>query len=150
MLICSSLKPPRLDDAREEDEKGILESVNKVHALVAEEAKHVPSERIVVGGFSQGAALSLLVSLTTEKKVRSFSELVYRNVCSLSKNTTDCRSRQFVRVLAFRQESGRGELHNISCQSIHSTKTMLSQIRKPDTQDTKIFMAHGTFDQVLQ
>lgn len=24
------------------------------------------------------------------------------------------------------------------------------QIRKPDTQDTKIFMAHGTVDQVLQ
>lgn len=70
MSISRSLKPPRLDDAREEDEKGIMESVNKVHALVAEEAKHVPSERIVVGGFSQGAALSLLVSLTTDKKVR--------------------------------------------------------------------------------
>lgn len=66
-----SLKPPRLEDAREEDEKGIMESVNKMHALVAEESKHVPSERIVLGGFSQGAALSLLVSLTTEKKVRT-------------------------------------------------------------------------------
>jgi predicted esterase len=67
-----SLKPPHLDDPRQEDEKGIMESVNKIHGLVNEEAKHVPSERIVVGGFSQGAAVSLLVSLTTEKKVRNF------------------------------------------------------------------------------
>lgn len=71
LLSPRSLKPPRLDDPRAEDEKGIMESVAKIHGLVSEESKHVPSERIVVGGFSQGAALSLLVSLTTEKKVSS-------------------------------------------------------------------------------
>lgn len=70
-----SLKPPRLDDPHAEDEKGILESVNKIHGLVNEESKHIPSERIVVGGFSQGAALSLLVSLTTEKKVSLYITL---------------------------------------------------------------------------
>lgn len=64
-----SFKPPQFGETYDEDEKGILESVNKIHQLVDEEAKSVPEDRIVVGGFSQGAAISLLVSLTTERKV---------------------------------------------------------------------------------
>jgi predicted esterase len=68
-----SLKPPHLDDARAEDEEGILASVNKIHDIVDQEAAHVPENRIVVGGFSQGAAVTLLTSLTTEKKVSRVS-----------------------------------------------------------------------------
>ena len=52
----------------------MLASASKIHSLVDEEAKVVPEDRIVVGGFSQGAAISLLVSLTTEKKVIRLNE----------------------------------------------------------------------------
>ncbi|KAK9895164.1 Phospholipase/carboxylesterase [Cystobasidium minutum MCA 4210] len=105
-----SLKPPRLDDPRAEDEKGILESVAKIQGLVNDESKHVPSERIVVGGFSQGAALSLLVSLTTDKKIAGA----------------------------------------VSLSGYLPLNLKVKELRKPESKDTKIFMAHGTVDQVLQ
>lgn len=48
-----------------------MESVNKIHGLVDAEIKAgLDESRVVVGGFSQGAAISLLVALTTDKKVR--------------------------------------------------------------------------------
>merc|ERR1712093_13000 len=66
-----SLRAPLPGNARgEEDEKGIMESVNKIHSLVdAEIEAGLDASRVVVGGFSQGAAVSLLVALTTEKKL---------------------------------------------------------------------------------
>ncbi|KEF52052.1 uncharacterized protein A1O9_12042 [Exophiala aquamarina CBS 119918] len=52
------------DDARD-DEKGILNSVAMVDELVEEEIKSgTPPERILVGGFSQGCAISLVWGLT--------------------------------------------------------------------------------------
>lgn len=66
-----SLRAPLPGNPRsEEDEEGILASVNKIHALVEDEIKDgIDENRIVVGGFSQGAAMSLLVGVTTERKV---------------------------------------------------------------------------------
>lgn len=66
-----SLRAPLPGNPRdEEDEEGILASVNKIHALVEDEIKSgIDENRIVVGGFSQGAALSLLIGVTTERKV---------------------------------------------------------------------------------
>ncbi|KAH7343877.1 Phospholipase/carboxylesterase [Rhizoctonia solani] len=53
----------------QEDEEGILKSSALIKELVeAENAAGIPNERIVIGGFSQGAALSLVHGLTTEKK----------------------------------------------------------------------------------
>ncbi|CUA70260.1 hypothetical protein RSOLAG22IIIB_00613 [Rhizoctonia solani] len=52
-----------------EDEEGILKSSALIKDLVeAENAAGIPNERIVIGGFSQGAALSLVHGLTSEKK----------------------------------------------------------------------------------
>ncbi|CAE6454649.1 unnamed protein product [Rhizoctonia solani] len=52
-----------------EDEEGILKSSALIKELVdAENAAGIPNERIVIGGFSQGAALSLVHGLTSEKK----------------------------------------------------------------------------------
>ncbi|KDN40844.1 hypothetical protein RSAG8_07862, partial [Rhizoctonia solani AG-8 WAC10335] len=52
-----------------EDEEGLLKSSALIKALVeAENAAGIPNERIVIGGFSQGAALSLVHGLTSEKK----------------------------------------------------------------------------------
>ena len=46
------------------------ESVKGIQSLVEDEVKAgIPEDRIVVGGFSQGAAISLLTGLTSERKV---------------------------------------------------------------------------------
>jgi len=47
-----------------EDEKGLLESVKTIQALVDKQVQAgIPSDRIVVGGFSQGGAISILTGL---------------------------------------------------------------------------------------
>lgn len=49
---------------RREDESGLRESMREVHALIARErARGVPANRIVLGGFSQGCAMTLLAGL---------------------------------------------------------------------------------------
>ncbi|KAL1311337.1 hypothetical protein AAFC00_001513 [Neodothiora populina] len=48
-----------------EDETGLLRSREYFHSLIAAEIeKGIPSERIVIGGFSQGGAMSLLSGTT--------------------------------------------------------------------------------------
>ncbi|MCJ1417899.1 hypothetical protein MMC32_004244 [Xylographa parallela] len=55
------------------DEVGILRSRDYFNTLVAEEvAKGIPSTRIVVGGFSQGGAMSLFTGLTSPVKLGGF------------------------------------------------------------------------------
>jgi predicted esterase len=52
-------------DAREEDEEGIVKSRDYFHALIDQEIeKGIPANRIVIGGFSQGGAMSLLSGVT--------------------------------------------------------------------------------------
>ena len=52
------------DLARREDEDGVRASVAAVHALIAREVtRGVPSERIVLAGFSQGCAITLAAGL---------------------------------------------------------------------------------------
>ncbi|KAA1466740.1 Phospholipase/carboxylesterase [Dentipellis sp. KUC8613] len=54
----------------EEDETGMLRSAHAINQLISAEIDSgVPPERIVVGGFSQGAAMSLLTGLSNERKV---------------------------------------------------------------------------------
>ena len=53
-----------------EDEDGMLKSSSQINALIDEEiSRGTPSDRIVLGGFSQGGALTLLTGLTSEKKL---------------------------------------------------------------------------------
>jgi len=50
--------------SRDVDEQGVLESAGQIHALIERENERgVPSERIVLAGFSQGAAMALHVGL---------------------------------------------------------------------------------------
>ncbi|CEJ01654.1 hypothetical protein CU097_007805 [Rhizopus azygosporus] len=52
-----------------EDEEGMLASLESVGKLIRDEVDSgTPANRIVVGGFSQGCALSLLTGLTSEYK----------------------------------------------------------------------------------
>ena len=52
-------------DDDEDDEEEMMKSVDYICGLIAEEVEEgkVPLDRIVVGGFSQGCAISLLVGL---------------------------------------------------------------------------------------
>ena len=61
-----------LDDlaGREEDEAGINRSKDYFHSLIdAEVAKGIPANRIVIGGFSQGGAMSLLSGVTYKNQL---------------------------------------------------------------------------------
>ena len=56
--------------SRSEDEPGILRSQKLFHALIAAEVSSgIPSDRIVLGGFSQGGAMSLLAGITAPTKL---------------------------------------------------------------------------------
>lgn len=55
----------------EDDEEGLMKSVECICGLIDEEIEAgVPAERIVVGGCSQGCAVSLLVGLVSRYKGR--------------------------------------------------------------------------------
>lgn len=60
-----------LDSVGGEDSKGMLASsvlVNRIITAEVDEA-NISADRIVLGGFSQGAALSLLTGLTSERRL---------------------------------------------------------------------------------
>ncbi|EAT85293.1 hypothetical protein HBI56_072600 [Parastagonospora nodorum] len=58
-----------LDD-REEDEAGIIKSRDYFHSLIDQEIeKGIPANRIVIGGFSQGGAMSLLSGVTYKNQL---------------------------------------------------------------------------------
>ncbi|XP_038057361.1 acyl-protein thioesterase 1-like [Patiria miniata] len=58
----------RFDD--KQDEARILESSQLLNSLIEEEEKSgIPSNRIVIGGFSQGGAIALYTALTTERQL---------------------------------------------------------------------------------
>jgi predicted esterase len=58
------------DALAQEDEPGILKSQRYFHSLIASEIEAgIPSNRIVLGGFSQGGAMSIFSGITSEKKL---------------------------------------------------------------------------------
>jgi phospholipase/carboxylesterase len=53
------------------DEKGIQESIKTVHDLIqAEVSLGIPTEKIVLAGFSQGAVIALIAGLTYAEKLK--------------------------------------------------------------------------------
>lgn len=68
--IPSKLTPrpasrPELED--EEDYEGIMESCQYITSIVKDlNARDIPADRIAVGGFSQGCAVSLVLGLASE------------------------------------------------------------------------------------
>ncbi|CAK6438825.1 unnamed protein product [Pipistrellus nathusii] len=60
----------------QEDEPGIKHAAEYVKTLIDQEVKNgIPSDRIVLGGFSQGGALSLYTALTTQQKLAGVTAL---------------------------------------------------------------------------
>jgi poly(3-hydroxybutyrate) depolymerase len=59
-----------------EDEKGMLQTVHSLNQLItAEVDAGIPANRIVLGGFSQGAAMTVLTGLTAERKLAGLAVL---------------------------------------------------------------------------
>lgn len=55
---------------RDEDEAGIVKSQEYFHSLIDEEvANGIPANRVVIGGFSQGGAMSLLSGTTYKNQL---------------------------------------------------------------------------------
>ncbi|KDQ64133.1 hypothetical protein JAAARDRAFT_27753 [Jaapia argillacea MUCL 33604] len=53
-----------------DDEQGMLQSVHSLNSLISSEIDNgIEASNIVLGGFSQGGAMSLLTGLTTERKL---------------------------------------------------------------------------------
>ena len=53
-----------------EDESGMLKTVRLLNEIITNEIDAgIPANRIVLGGFSQGGAMSLLAGLTSERKL---------------------------------------------------------------------------------
>lgn len=68
----SSLAPQTSfeDIKQREDEPGIVKSQTYLHSLIAAEVeKGIPSERIVLGGFSQGGAMSIFSGVTCPSRL---------------------------------------------------------------------------------
>nr|XP_055204729.1 acyl-protein thioesterase 1 isoform X7 [Gorilla gorilla gorilla] len=60
----------------QEDESGIKQAAENIKALIDQEVKNgIPSNRIILGGFSQGGALSLYTALTTQQKLAGVTAL---------------------------------------------------------------------------
>ncbi|KAJ7368823.1 Phospholipase/carboxylesterase [Mycena albidolilacea] len=59
-----------------EDEKGMLQTMHSLNQLItAEVDAGIPASRIVLGGFSQGAAMTVLTGLTAERKLAGLAVL---------------------------------------------------------------------------
>nr|XP_054512716.1 acyl-protein thioesterase 1 isoform X8 [Pan troglodytes]XP_054972529.1 acyl-protein thioesterase 1 isoform X5 [Pan paniscus] len=60
----------------QEDESGIKQAAENIKALIDQEVKNgIPSNRIILGGFSQGGALSLYTALTMQQKLAGVTAL---------------------------------------------------------------------------
>lgn len=61
-----------LEISGDEDTEGIKKAAANVHAMIQSEIQSgIPSNRIIVGGFSQGGALALYAGLTFAGKIRN-------------------------------------------------------------------------------
>uniref|UniRef100_A0A2K6M5J3 Acyl-protein thioesterase 1 n=1 Tax=Rhinopithecus bieti TaxID=61621 RepID=A0A2K6M5J3_RHIBE len=60
----------------QEDKSGIKQAAENIKALIDQEVKNdIPSDRIILGGFSQGGALSLYTALTMQEKLAGVTAL---------------------------------------------------------------------------
>jgi predicted esterase len=70
LLLTYSLQVSFSDVQEDQDEPGILKSQRYFHSLIMSEIESgIPSNRIVLGGFSQGGAMSIFSGITSERKL---------------------------------------------------------------------------------
>ncbi|KAL2915879.1 hypothetical protein HK105_204580 [Polyrhizophydium stewartii] len=78
-----------------EDEAGLLDTAKKVHEMIrAEIDSGIPADRIILGGFSQGAASTIVAGLTSDVKLAGLVVLsgyapLSHKIGQLKKNVND-------------------------------------------------------------
>lgn len=71
-----TLTPPSAGRSSMEDEAGMLASAARISALVSAEVDAgIAADRIIIGGFSQGAVIALLTGITSERKLAGLISL---------------------------------------------------------------------------
>ena len=101
------------DLQRREDEAGLRESVQQVHALLDREvARGVPARCIVLAGFSQGCAIALLAGLRYRERLAGLAGM--SGYLPLADTTAAERSEANNRATMARQPSP--ERNNASCR----------------------------------
>lgn len=123
------------DDIKQnEDEAGILRSQAYFHGLIAAEIeKGIPSERIVLGGFSQGGAMSIMSGITCPTKLGGiFGLSCYLLLQGKIKELVPEKNLNKVR-----------EITQAYYMLVVAERLILRQ-------ETPIFMGHGDADQVVK
>ena len=59
----------------QEDPEGIKHSAESIRSLIAQHCSDIPYENIIIGGFSQGAAMALHLGVTSPKKFAGVTAL---------------------------------------------------------------------------
>lgn len=117
-----------------EDEAGMAETVDKLRTLIkAEVDSGIPHERIILGGFSQGGAMTLLTGLQTDIK---FAGLVMLSTwLPLAK-----------KLIAVRSTS----LEGLACSLSRSVAQDKSAVKNTHFAQLSLFWGHGQADPLVQ
>ena len=132
------------EEEEEEDEAGQRRSVEYIWSLVEKEVERgVKAERIVVGGFGQGAAISLMLGLGVKRKDKP--ERRVGGIVALSGYLPWSKS---VRedVAAAKNEALKKD---ISKHELSNTESSTDEPSNPTPSNPRFFLAHGTRDQLV-
>lgn len=127
----------------------MLASVRSISSLVSSEIDAgIPANRIVVGGFSQGAVISYLTALTSERKLAGVVALsgflgMADKIKSVSLMGAFCRRFMLLHSLDGEWTASRGS-------SAHSRMLASAQMLSDHATSLPIFHGHGDADPVVQ
>jgi predicted esterase len=135
-LVLTQYLQMSFDDiAQHEDETGIIKSQAYIHGLIAKEIeKGIPSERIVLGGFSQGGAMSNMSGVTAPTRLGG----IFGLSCYLL-------LRGKIRDLIPSENPNKVSVYR-TCLTIRLSTTYPLEKQ----QQTPIFMGHGDADPVVR
>ncbi|CAG2059956.1 unnamed protein product [Timema podura] len=148
-----------LDANGPEDEEGIRRATELVHSMIEQEVKAgIPSNRIVIGGFSQGGALALYSALMYSKPLAGVVALscwlpLHKNFPAAALGNTDipylqCHGdcdpivpykwgqltasmmKQFLKQAEFK--TYRGMMHSSSDEEMRDVKLFVERILRPE------------------
>jgi len=132
-----------------EDRPGMLASSKRINALVDEEIAQVADvtpDRIVVGGFSQGGAISALTGVTSTRRLAGIASL--SGFLPLKNEIVSAIEAQ----KEVKQEEGGEESTEVTegKEFVELAKLVLGQKSLNQARDVPFFWGHGTADQVVK
>lgn len=139
-----------LSPQTEEDEAGIKKAAESIKAIIEHEAKNgIPPHRIIIGGFSQGGALSLYTALTSQLQVAGVVALS----CWLPLHKTFLMNQASSGSRSIPILQCHGECDNMVPKEFGElTSRLLKNVVNPDLVFFKIFsnLSHSSCDQEMK